>query len=316
MVDLSVTIAGLRLATPLMLASGTVGYGPEYDGLIDFAKVGALVTKTVTPAPRAGNAPPRLAETRGGLLNSIGLENVGLDAFLSEKLAEAGRLPTLVIASVAGETPEEFAELCRAIGEREETAGLELNISCPNVKLARVRRPLWADPDGVAAVVTAARRATDKPLFLKLSPNAADVQSVAEAGERAGADALVVANTLPGMRIDVTNRTPLLGNRFGGLSGPALLPVNLALVWKLSDSIGIPIVGSGGIERAENALEYLMAGASAFQIGTALFRTPSVVEQIADDLAQRALTDGINCLSGYRGLAKEVETPCQRTEAD
>jgi len=315
-VDLSTAIAGLRLATPLMLASGTVGYGPEYENLIDFATVGAIVTKTVTRLPRAGNAPPRLAETRGGLLNSIGLENVGLDRFLSEKLAEAGRLPTLVIASVAGETPGDFAELCKAIGEREETAGLELNISCPNVKLAQARLPLWADPEGVAAVVTAARRVTDKPLFLKLSPNAADVQSVAEAGERAGADALIVANTLPGMRIDVTSRTPLLGNRFGGLSGPALLPVNLALVWKLSGSTGIPIVGSGGIERAENALEYMMAGASAFQIGTALFRTPSVVDRILDDLAQHALTDGINCLSEYRGLAKEVETPCQRTRAD
>ena len=314
MVDLSITLAGLKLATPLMLASGTVGYGPEYDGLVDFAQVGAIITKTVTRKPRAGNAPPRLAETRGGMLNSIGLENVGLDRFLSEKLAEAGRLPTLVIASVAGETPDEFAELCEAIGEREETAGLELNVSCPNVK--RARRPLWADPDGVAAVVAAARSATDKPLFLKLSPNAADVRSVAEAGEQAGADAMVVANTLPGMRIDVTTRAPMLGNRFGGLSGPALLPVNLALVWKLSSSIGIPIVGSGGIELTDDALEYMMAGASAFQIGTALFRTPSVVNQIIDGLAHRALTDGINCLSGYTGAAKEVETPCQRTRAD
>jgi len=313
-VDLSTTVAGLRLATPLMLASGTVGYGPEYDGLIDFAQVGAIITKTVTPKPRAGNAPPRLAETRGGMLNSIGLENVGLDLFLSDKLAEAGRLPTLVIASVAGETPAEFAELCEAIGERKETAGLELNVSCPNVK--RARRPLWADPDGVAAVVEAARRATDKPLLLKLSPNAADILSVAEAGERAGADALVVANTLPGMRIDIQNRTPLLGNRFGGLSGPALLPVNLALVWKLSDGVGIPIVGSGGIERAEDALEYMLAGASAFQIGTALFRAPSVVDQIIDDLTRHALTDEIKCLSGYTGAAKEVEIPCLRTRVD
>ncbi len=314
MVDPSIRLAGLRLATPLMLASGTVGYGPEYDGLVDFSKVGAIVTKTVTPKPRAGNAPPRLAETRGGMLNSIGLENVGLDRFLSEKLAEAGRLPTLVIASVAGETPSEFAALCEAIGEREETAGLELNVSCPNVR--RARRPLWADPDGVSAVVAAARCATDKPLLLKLSPNAADVTSVAEAGERAGADALVVANTLPGMRIDVTTQAPMLGNRFGGLSGPALLPVNLALVWQLSESIGIPIVGSGGIERAEDALEYMMAGASAFQVGTALFRTPSVVDRIVDDLTQHALSDGVNCLSGYTGAAKEADTTCLRTRAD
>jgi len=313
-VDPSVEIAGLRLTSPLLLASGTVGYGPEYDGLVDFGKVGAIVTKTVTPEPRAGNAPPRLAETRGGMLNSIGLENVGLERFLSDKLSEAAKLPTRVIASVAGKSATEFANLCGAIGERDETAGLELNISCPNVERARL--PLWADPAGVAEVVSAARRATAKPLFLKLSPNAADVLSVAEAGEKAGADALVVGNTLPGMRIDVETRAPMLGNRFGGLSGPALKPVNLALVWRLSAGVGIPIVGSGGIERTEDALEYLLAGATAFQVGTAIFRTPSVVGRIIDGLAQRAATDGINSLTGYTGLAKEVETPCQRTRAD
>ncbi len=318
MVDLSVTIAGLTLATPVMLASGTAGYGPEYADLVDFTKVGAVVTKTVTLKPRVGNSPPRLAETRGGLLNSIGLENVGLDRFLEEKLPEAARLPSLIVASVAGDTPGEFAELCAAVGGRKEIAALELNISCPNIGLAReprARRPLWADPDGVAAVVAAARGATSRPLFLKLSPNASDVLSVAEAAERAGADALVVANTLPGMRIDVARRAPMLGNRFGGLSGAALMPVNLALVWKLAGEIGIPIVGSGGIERAEDALEYMMAGASAFQVGTSLFRNPSVVDRIVDGLTRHALTDGIDCLAGYTGLAKEVDTPCQQTVA-
>jgi dihydroorotate dehydrogenase (NAD+) catalytic subunit len=304
-VDVSVRIAGLELATPVMLASGTVGYGPEYEGLIDFSKVGAVVTKTVTLAPRAGNAPPRLTETRAGLLNSIGLENVGLDRFLSEKLPEVSRLPSLVVASVAGETPDEYAELCGAVGERDETAGLELNISCPNIR--RARRPLWADPEAVAAVVAAARRATAKPLFLKLSPNTSDIMSVAEEAEQAGADAVVVANTLPGMRIDIERRAPALGNVFGGLSGPALLPVNLALVWKLAGGIGIPIIGSGGISSPEDALEYMMAGASAFQVGTSIFRAPSVVDRIMEGLVQRALTDGIDCLAGYTGLAKEVE---------
>ncbi|MCD4690098.1 dihydroorotate dehydrogenase [bacterium] len=314
MVDLSVRIAGLRLATPIMLASGTVGYGPEYDELIDFTGVGAVVTKTVTLKPRAGNVPPRLVETRSGLLNSIGLENVGLACFLDEKLEHAGRLPTLIVASVAGETPAEFAELCGAIGERNEAAALELNVSYPNVE--RARRPLWADPEGIAAVVRAARDATPKPLFLKLSPNAADVQTVAEAAESAGADALVVANTLPGMRIDRARRSPALGNTFGGLSGPALLPVNLALVWKLADCVSIPLIGSGGITSAADALEYMMAGASAFQMGTALFRTPRVIDGIVDDLARHALNDGVGSVAGYTGLAKEVKAPCHRTPAD
>ncbi len=319
MVEPSVELAGMTLGTPLVLASGTVGYGPEYEGLIDFTRVGALVTKTVTLRPRAGNPPPRLAETRGGMLNSIGLENVGLERFLREKLPEAAALPTRIIASIAGETPDEFARLAGAVGDSGKVAALELNISCPNVRGARGTRtglPLWADPEGVAGVVAAARGATDRPLLLKMSPNVADALSIAQAGEAAGADALVVANTLPGMRIDVDAALPALGNRFGGLSGPALRPVNVALVWKLSDAVGLPIVGSGGIERTEDALEYMMAGACAFQVGTALFRDPSVVAHIMDGLTRRARADGIKRLAGYTGLARKGEPAWQSTRAD
>ncbi|MCK4409106.1 MAG: dihydroorotate dehydrogenase, partial [Candidatus Eisenbacteria sp.] len=264
MPDLTTRIGGLTMRSPVMLASGTVGYGPEYEGVIDFGVTGAIVTKTITVEPREGNAPPRLIETPGGLLNAIGLENVGLTAFLAEKLPEAARLSVPVVASVAGTEPAQFGQLAAAVGERDEVAAVELNISCPNVE--RPRNPVWSDPAAVAAIVSAARAATDKTLSLKLSPSTSDILSVAEAAERAGADALTVANTLPGMRIDIKRRRPALGNTTGGLSGGALMPVNLALVWKVAGHVSIPVIGSGGIGDTGDALEFLAAGAAAVQV--------------------------------------------------
>lgn len=308
MADLAVAIGRLRMRNPIMLASGTVGYGTEYEGLIDFESVGAVVLKTVTPEPREGNAPPRLRETEGGLLNAIGLENVGLAAFLGEKLSEAARLPAPLVASAAAADPGGFAELAREMGARDEIAGIEVNISCPNVE--RARRPLWADPAGVAEVVAAARAETGKPLLVKLSPNAADVISVAQAAEEAGADALVVANTLPGMRIDLARRAPALGNVTGGLSGPALMPVNLALVWRISREVGIPLVGCGGVGTADHALEYLMAGATAVQVGTALFADPRAPGHIAEGFLERMRADGFESPLSYVGLAHGKATGC------
>ncbi len=311
MPDLAVTLGRLNMRNPLLLASGTVGYGPEYLGLVDFEAVGAVVTKTVTLEPRPGNRPPRLAETPSGLLNAIGLENVGLRAFLEEKLPEAAELPAPIVASVAGATPAEFAELAREIASRQEVSALEMNISCPNVE--RPRRPLWADPEGVADVVAAARRETDKTLTVKLSPNAADVLSVAEAAERAGADGLVVANTMPGMRIDLARRAPALGNETGGLSGRALLPINLALVWHVAAAVSIPVVASGGISSAEGALEYMMAGATAFQVGTALFADPGAPVSIMTGLIEHMRQDGIETITEYVGLAREETRKCRET---
>jgi dihydroorotate dehydrogenase (NAD+) catalytic subunit len=306
MPDLSIALGSLRIRTPLMLASGAVGYGTEYRGVIDLDAVGAVVTKTVTLEPRAGNDPPRLAETTGGLLNAIGLENVGLRTFLDEKLPGAAALGAPVVASVGGPTPEEFGRLAGEIGARDEAAAIELNVSCPNIE--RPRTPLWADAPAVGAVVAAARRATPKPILVKLSPATADIVPVAEAAEDGGADALVVANTLPGMRVDTERGRPRLGNVTGGLSGPALLPVNLALVYRAAGAVSIPIVGSGGIASAGDALEYLMAGASAFQVGTALFADPSAPSAIIAGLVTRMERDGRASVADYVGLARRAGT--------
>jgi len=309
MPDLSIEIGTLRLRNPVMLASGTTGYGNEYAALVDLASVGAVVLKTVTLEPCEGNAPPRLRETEAGLLNAIGLENVGLSEFLDRKLPESAKIPAPLVASAGGRDAGEFAELTRELASRNEIAAVELNISCPNVRRARV--PLWADPDRVAETVAAARAETDKPLLVKLSPNVADVVSVAEAAERAGADALVVANTLTGMRIDVEKRAPALGNVTGGLSGPALLPVNLALVWTVSSAVSLPLIGCGGISAASHVLEYLMAGATAVQVGTALFADPSAPARLASDLSGRMSEDGFDSIARYVGLARKGVDPAE-----
>ncbi len=314
MPDLTTKIGKLTLRNPVILASGTVGYGTEYGRLIDLSLVGAIVTKTITLDPREGNRPPRLRETPGGLLNSIGLENVGLKRFLKEKLPGTAQLQTELIASIAGSDAGEFADLASAVGERDEVSAVELNISCPNIK--RARRPLWADPDAVGKVVRAARAATQSTLIVKLSPNVADALSVAEAAEQAGADALVVANTLTGMRVDLNSKTPALGNIFGGLSGKALLPVNLALTWKIAGAVRLPLIGSGGIATADDALEYILAGASAFQVGTALFKDPGVPALIVNGIERRMEQEGWKEMAAYVGAARKERETCLTNEAD
>jgi len=302
MPDLRVEIAGLELRNPLILASGTVGYGPEYESLIEFETVGAFVTKTVTVEPRAGNAPPRLVEAGGGLLNAIGLENVGLAAFLEEKLPEAARLGAPLIASVAATSDDQLETLAGEVGRRPEVSALELNISCPNVD--RTENPLWNDPEGTASFVGRARAATSKPLFLKLAPQTASIEAVALAAEDAGADALVVANTMTGMRIDRRTRRPVLGNATGGLSGPPLKPINLALVWRVGSRVGIPIIGSGGVSNADDAVEYLMAGSTAVELGTILYRSPGAATEIVGGLIDIMEEDGTERISTYIGAAR------------
>ena len=311
MPDLTTRIGDLTMRSPVMLASGTVGYGPEYEGVIDFGATGAIVTKTITLEPREGNAPPRLVETPGGLLNAIGLENVGLERFLAEKLPEAARLRVPIVASVAGTEPAEFGQLAAAVGERDEVAAIELNISCPNVE--RPRNPVWSDPVAVGEIVSAARGATGKTLLLKLSPNTSDILSVAEAAERAGADALTVANTLPGMRIDIERRRPALGNVTGGLSGKALMPVNLALVWKVAGHVSIPVVGSGGLADTGDALEFLAAGAVAVQVGTALFAEPAAPSRIAEGLRTYMKENDFASMDELVGMAREERRACAQT---
>jgi dihydroorotate dehydrogenase (NAD+) catalytic subunit len=304
--NLAATVGSLTMRSPVMLASGTVGYGPEYAGLIDFTAVGALVTKTVTLRPWPGNAPPRLCETTGGMLNAIGLENVGMERFLSEKLPEAAALGVPLVASIAGTAPEEWADLAAAVGESPHVAAMELNVSCPNVE--RVHEPVWADPTAVEALTKAARRSSCGTLIVKLSPAAADVAEIARAAENGGADGVTVANTMPGMRIDLVRMKPALGNTTGGLSGRALLPINLALVWKVAERVSIPIVGCGGITTAEDALEYIAAGASAVQIGTAVFRDPGAPARITDGLAEELRSRDVDGVDNCVGIAREERT--------
>jgi dihydroorotate dehydrogenase (NAD+) catalytic subunit len=308
--DLTTRIGDLEMRSPVMLASGTVGYGPEYEGVIDLGAAGAILTKTITVEPRRGNAPPRLVETEGGMLNAIGLENVGLERFLTEKLPEAAKLPAPIVASVAGTEPAHFERLAGELGGREEIAAIELNISCPNVE--RPRNPVWSDPGAVGEIVSAARGATGATLILKLSPNTSDILSVAEAGESAGADTLTVANTLPGMRIDTELMKPALGNVTGGLSGRALLPVNLALVWKVAGHVGIPVIGSGGVADAGSALEYLAAGAVAVQVGTALFSNPAAPAEIVDGLTDYLQRLDLDSIEELIGIAREEKKVCAK----
>jgi dihydroorotate dehydrogenase (NAD+) catalytic subunit len=306
--DLATSVGGLKMRNPLMLASGTVGYGSEYADLLDFEAVGAVVMKTVSLEPMPGNRPPRLVEAPSGLVNSIGLENVGVESFLRDKLPGAAFLPAPLVASITGPGPRAFAELVARVGEHAEVSAVELNVSCPNVER---RRPVWDDPDAVAEIVGHARAASERPLFLKLSPNTARAVDVARAAELAGVDALVVANTMPAMRVDLERRTPALGNTYGGLSGPALLPINLALVWKVAGAVSVPVIGCGGITTAEDVLEYLMAGATAVQLGTALYGDPEAPANVVRGLLRHMEKDGAKSIDHYVGLAREETVRCE-----
>ncbi|MCU0607053.1 MAG: dihydroorotate dehydrogenase [Candidatus Edwardsbacteria bacterium] len=289
-IDLSVSFAGLRLKNPVIAASGTFGYGTEYRGLA--AAFGAIVTKTVTAAPRAGNAPPRLCETRSGMLNSIGLANVGIEAFLRDKLPALAGCGTVVIANIAGNDVAEYGALARRLDDAPGVAAIEVNISCPNVKQGGAA--FGADPAAAAAVTRAVKRATALPVIVKLSPNVSDIAPVARAVAAAGADALSLINTLFGMRIDIERRRPSLGNVTGGLSGPAIMPVALYHVHRACRAVGIPVIGLGGIATAADAVEFMLAGAAAVQIGTATFVDPAAVRSVARGIAGYCRRQGLS----------------------
>jgi dihydroorotate dehydrogenase (NAD+) catalytic subunit len=267
-----VTLGSLELRNAIILASGTCGYGTELEGQLDFSKIGALVAKSLTLAPRAGNPMPRVVECAAGMLNAIGLANVGVEVFCREKLPALRRLPCAIIANVAGSAAGEYLQVVERLEDQEGIAGLELNVSCPNVHAGGLE--FGRDPGVLAALVAAVRKVTRRPLWVKLSPNVTDIVPLARAAEEAGADALTVCNTLIGMRMDIERRQPVLANLTGGLSGPAIKPVALNLVYKTAGAVKIPVIGCGGIETAEDALEFMLAGASAVQMGTAIFRDP------------------------------------------
>jgi dihydroorotate dehydrogenase (NAD+) catalytic subunit len=278
---LSVTLGRLTLRNPILLASGTCGYAHEMASFVDFAKLGGVIPKTVTRHPRAGNPEPRTVETPSGLLNSIGLDNDGIDHFISHHLPYLRTLPTAVVANIAGENEDDFVEMAQQIGREKGLAGLELNLSCPNVAGGI---DFAIDPVLTRRIVKNCREVCPLPLIAKLTPNVTDVVSIAKAAADGGADAVSLVNTFMGMAIDWRRRRPRLGNVTGGLSGPAIKPMVLRIVWQVAHANVLPIIGVGGIATLDDVMEFLVAGASAVQLGTANFYDPTVSMRIVDGL--------------------------------
>lgn len=288
-VDLSVQVGALRLANPVIAAAGTFGYGVEFAHLVDLNRLGGLVTKGISKEPMEGAPAPRLCETPSGMLNAVGLQNVGVDAFLKDKLPVLLKYNTQVIVNIFGYCLEDYVEVIRRLEGAEGISAYELNISCPNVRKGGMQ--FGSDPILVEEVVGAGKKAAGQtPLWVKLMPLVTDIGRIARAAESAGADALTVANTYPAMVVNVATGRSLLGNQTGGLSGPAIKPITLRLVWEVRKAVKIPVVGLGGIETAEDVLQYLAVGASAVQVGTASFADPRASEVIRGGLA-RALNE-------------------------
>jgi dihydroorotate dehydrogenase (NAD+) catalytic subunit len=280
--DLSVTIGSLRLANPVMTASGTFGYGQEFMPYYDLSRLGGIVSKGLSPAPRIGNPPVRIVETPAGMLNTIGLQNVGVDAFIEEKLPPLREFDMAVIANVFGENVPEYVEVCSKLDATDGVAAIELNVSCPNVDKGGI--VFGNDPRALAEVTAACRKATRLPLWVKLSPNVTDITVTARAAEEAGADALSLVNTFLGMSIDVERRRPVLTKISGGLSGPAIRPMAVWLTWKVAQAVGVPLIGMGGIVTAEDAVQFILAGATAVQVGTANFIRPTAALEVLEGL--------------------------------
>ncbi len=296
--DLSVEVAGIRMQNPVMTASGTFGYGKEFASYLDLDRLGALVVKTITLRARGGNPPPRVVETPAGMLNAIGLQNVGLEVFLQENLPYLRQFAPPLIVNIAGGTIEEFAELASRLSKVEGIAGIELNVSCPNVADGLV---FGTDAPLLSSLVSRVRKATHLPLLVKLSPNVTDIVLMARSAEEAGADALSLINTLLGMAINIETRRPKLANVTGGLSGPAIKPVALRMVYQVAKAVRIPIIGMGGIMSAEDALEFIIAGARAIAIGTANFVDPASCLQVIEGLESHLIEHRIPRLRDLTG---------------
>ena len=283
----------------MLLASGTCNYGQELLPLTDFSRLGGLVTKTITPVPRGGNPPQRIIETAGGMLNAIGLQNPGLEDFVGEKWAFLAGLQTQVVVNIAGFSVDEFAFMAARLEELQGIAALEVNISCPNVEAGGDN--FATRPETAAAVIAAVKRNSRRPIIAKLTPNVTDTTEIARAVVDAGADAVSLINTLVGMAIDVNSQRPILGNITGGLSGPAVKPVALAMVWKVAQAVSVPIMGIGGIATARDALEFIIAGASAVQVGTANFVNPNAGVEVVDGIQAHCDEHGIDQLASLVG---------------
>ncbi len=320
---ISVNIGKLKLKNPVLVASGTFGYAEEFAQFMDLKKLGAIVTKTITLRPRQGNPPARTCETPSGMLNSIGLENPGLEVFVQEKLPQLMKIGPLIIVSIASEeNPDEFVILAKRLDKIKEVAAIELNISCPNIKLAskpvsqlaglstgtpahrHTGKLISQDPNSTYALVKAVRKVTRKTLITKLSPNVTDITEIAQAAQGAGSDAVSLVNTLNGMSIDINARKPKIASITGGLSGPAIRPIAVRMVWEVYQKIKIPVIGMGGIMDTSSALEFLIAGASAIAIGTANFVNPKVTIEIIEGIKNYMIKNKIQNLKQIVGSLK------------
>jgi dihydroorotate dehydrogenase (NAD+) catalytic subunit len=302
--DMKISIGSLRLRNPVMTASGTFGYGEEYGSLVNLHRLGAIIVKGISLLPRQGTPPPRIAETACGMLNAIGLENVGLESFLSEKLPFLQGINTPLIVNILGDTVQDYQQLAARLDEEEKVAALEVNISCPNVKQGGVA--FGTDPGMAHAVTKGVRQHFSRPVIVKLSPNVTDITGIARAAEEAGADAVSLINTLLGMAIDIKSCQPKLANIFGGLSGPAIKPIGLRMVWQVAECVSIPIIGIGGITTTEDAIEYILAGACAVQVGTTNFINPRAAEEIIQGIGAFLVENKMASIQDLIGRARQV----------
>lgn len=299
MVQLNTKIGSLELKNPVMTASGTFGYGTEYADFMDINRLGAIIVKGTTLNPRQGNPYPRMAETPSGMLNAVGLQNKGVDYFVDHIYPEVRKFQTNVIVNVSGSSIQDYAQCASIINTLDDIPAIELNISCPNVKQGGMA--FGVKPESAAQVVSAVRKAYDKTLIVKLSPNVTDITEIARAVEGAGADSVSLINTMLGMAIDAERRKPILSTVTGGMSGPAVKPVALRMVWQVAKAVKIPVIGLGGICSATDAIEFLLAGASAVQIGTANFIDPSISEKVVDGIEEYLTRHGFNSVEDIIG---------------
>ena len=298
MADMKINFAGVEFKNPVVVASGTFGYGREYENFFPLSKLGGISTKGTTGQKRTGNLSPRIAETPSGMLNSVGLQNPGIDFFIKRELPNLMEKDTVIIANIAGSTAEECTEICEKL-ENTDVHMIELNISCPNVKKGGAA--FGTSCESAADITKKVRAATTKPLMVKLSPNVTDIASIAKAVESEGADAVSLINTLLGMKIDINTRRPVLKNNVGGLSGAAVFPVAVRMVWQVANAVNIPVMGMGGITTYEDAIEMMMAGASAVQVGAALFSNPFAAVEVIDGINNWLDTKGIDSVNDIIG---------------
>jgi dihydroorotate dehydrogenase (NAD+) catalytic subunit len=306
--QMAVQLGKLRLKNPVMTASGTFGYGEEYADYVDLNRLGAIVVKGLSLQPRLGNPPPRLMETTGGMLNAIGLQNIGVDVFIEEKMPYLRKYDVTVIANIYGESYEEYQKVAKKLSSVKGVHALEVNISCPNVKKGGLS--FGADPKIAAMVTRKVKEETDLPVIIKLTPNVTDISAIAEAVEKAGADAVSLINTLTGMSVDLKTRTPNLKNITGGLSGPAIKPIALRMVWQVVSRVSIPVIGIGGIMTAADALEFLILGAKAVQVGTANFINPRATMDVLEGMQNYLKNNNMKDINEIIGTFNEGGSSC------